>query len=200
MWPAIRYDHDAPVSFGGQGGEIFRGYLYPKEGAGRMSLAEDDAGVHSGSEAAEENGPRAVERPHPGGHICWPDSTRQFRAFETFPVTPLMSLDMLLPIRAFCSMEPCCVSAAPRASLRSILKAARSSRWPTGCQLQFERFPAGFRKQSSRRWLPRAYWWRINGDRILQLKGVPGVKGLLRLRRVTTAAWERVRGKRENRP
>ena len=134
------------MRFGGQGGEIFRGYLYPKDGARRMSLHEDDA-----APALER---RTLKRM---GRVPWNDPTLAdaFRsrfhqtvqgfqdisrnAFDVLDMFYLSSVLLDGAIRRLCRTTS--VSA-----LRS--KAARWPRWLTACQLQ-SAGTAGFRKRSS---------------------------------------------------
>ena len=191
MWPVIRYDHDAPVSFGGQGGEIFRGYLYPKEGARRMSLQDDDA-----APALEA---RLLKRM---GRVPWNDHTLADAFLARFHQTVQGFRD--ISRNAFDVLD-------------MFYLYERSARWSHAASLPhlehhyapFEssalvamayRLPAPIgqycllQETIIRRWLPRAYWWRINGDRILPLQGVPGVKGLLHLRRIIASRMGRVRG------
>ena len=174
MYPVIRYNHDAPVRFGGQGGEIFRGYLYPKDGARRMSLHEDDA-----APALET---RLLKRM---GRVPWNDHSladaflSRFRqtvqGFQDISRNGSDVLDMFYLFERSARWSP--AASLPQlerqcAPFESSALAALAYRLPAPigqhCRLQ---------EEIIRRWLTRAYWWRINDDRILPLERVPGVKG-----------------------
>ena len=192
MYPVIRYDHDAPVTFGGQGGEIFRGYLYPKDGARRMSLHEDDA-----APALER---RTLKRM---GRVPWNDPTladafrsrfhQTLQGFQDISRNAFDVLDMfyLYQRSARWSHHRRLSRTHERqcAPFESSALAAMAYRLPAPigrhCRLQ---------ERSSGRWLPRVYWWRINDDRILRQIAFP-VKRLLRWRRMIAGRMERSGGR-----
>ena len=182
MYPVIRYDHDAPVRFGGQGGEIFRGYFYPKDfhGAGRTSLHEDDA-----ARFLEAKTLKRMRR------VPWNDQSladaflsrfhQSLQGFQDISRNGFDVLDMFYLYERSARWSH--AAALPHlerhcAPFESSALAAMAYRLPAPigqhCRLQ---------ETIIRRWLTRAYWWRINDDRILPLERVPGVKRLLRWRR-----------------
>ena len=192
MYPVLRYNHDAPVRFGGQGGEIFRGYLYPKDGARRMSLHEDDA-----APALETRTLKRMRR------VPWNDHTladaflsrfhETVQGFRDISRNGFDVLDMFyLYERSARWSHAASMPYLERqcAPFESSALAALAYRLPAPigqhCRLQ---------EKIIQRWLPRAYWWRINSDRILPLDRVPGVKRLLRWRRTIASRMGRLRGK-----
>jgi asparagine synthetase B (glutamine-hydrolysing) len=195
MYRLIRYDHEAPVIFGGQGGEIFRGYYYSRgfHGARRMSLDEDHA--------ARFLETRKLKRM---GRLPWNDHSladaflsrfhQTLQGFQDISRNGFDVLDMFYLYER--SARWSYVASMPHlerhcAPFESSALASMAYRLPSPigqyCLLQ---------EEIIRRWLTRASWWTINGDRIIRLDGVPAVRRLLRWRRTIAGLVERrLRGK-----
>jgi hypothetical protein len=193
MYRLFHYDHDAPVKFGGQGGEIFRGHFYKDwHGAKLTSLGEDEAARYL--EAA------MLKRMH---RVPWNDQSLadtflsrfqgSIQEFQDLSHNGFDVLDMFyLYERSARWSFPASLPHLERhcAPFENSALAAMVYRMPAPIGRSSQ-----VHKTIIRRWLPRAYWWRMTGDRLLPLDGVPGAKSLLRWRRVIGARIKRrVRG------
>jgi hypothetical protein len=194
MYPSIRYDHDAPVRFGGQGGEIYRGYYYPKDvhGGRRTSLHEDDAARVLKTSLLKKM-----------GRLPWNEQSLADRFLSRFQQTLQNFQD---------------ISRNGFDVLDMFYLYERSARWSYAASLpHLERHCAPFESSALtakayrlpapigqhcllqekiiRRWVTRAYCWPINGSRIIPLDGVPGAKRLLQWREIIARIGQRLRGK-----
>jgi Asparagine synthase len=193
MWPLIRYDHDAPVGFGGQGGEIVRGYFYSEDflGVRGMALHEDDVAPLLESKMLN----RMRRAPWNDQSLADAFLSRFRQSLQGFQDISRNVYDVLDMYYLY----------------------ERSARWiSTASMPQLERHCAPFESSALaamayrlpapighycrlhetiiRRWLPRAYWWRMTDDKILPLDGVPGMRKLLRWRRIIGRRMGRLRG------
>ena len=195
MYPLIRYDHDAPVKFGGQGGEIFRGFFYSKDfqGALPMSLDGDDAARFLQTTMLRRMG-RAPWNDQSVADAFLARFHQTLQGFHDISRNGFDVLDMFYLYER--SARWSFAASLPHlerhcAPFESSALAAMAYRLPA---------PIGhhclLHKTLLRRWLTRAYWWRINDDRIFPLDRVPGVDGLLRWRRVIARRMgRRLRGR-----
>ena len=194
MYPLIRYDHEAPVRFGGQSGGIFKGYYYSKiPGARRMSMDEDDA-PHVLQTKKLKRMRRMPWDDHSLADAFLSRFHQTLQGFQDISRNGFDILDMfyLYERSARWSHGP----ALPHlerhcAPFESSALAAMAYRLPAPighhCLLQ---------ETVIRRSLTRAYWWTINGERIIPLDGVPGMKRLLRWRKnISRRVGRRLRGK-----
>jgi hypothetical protein len=190
----IRYDINAKVRFGGQGGEIFRGYYYRKHfhGVQQMSLHEADA-----ARVLETGKLKRMAR------LPWNDQrladaflARFHQTLQGFGDISRNGFDVL---DMFYLYERC-ARWSPAASLPNLERhcapfessalAAKAYRLPAPigqhCLLQ---------EKIIRKWLTRTQWWSINESRIIPLDGVPGAERLLlRWRRIIARVGSRFRG------
>jgi hypothetical protein len=195
MYPLMRYDPDAPVRFGGQGGEIFRGFFYSKDFQGPLPTPLD------GDDAARFLQKTMLKRM---GRASWTDQSLADAFVARFHQTLQGSYD---------------ISRNGFDVLDMFYLYERSARWSYAASLPYlERHCAPFESSALaamayrlpapighhcplhhtliRRWLTRAYWWRINDDRILPLDRLPGIDGLLRWRRaIASRMGRRLRGR-----
>jgi hypothetical protein len=191
MYPSIRYDPDAPVRFGGQGGEIFRGHYYTSDGRPRRSLQQGDA--------ARLVKARKLTRM---GRLPWNDHGLADAFLSRFDRT----------LQGFRDISPNDFDVLDMFYLYE-----RSARWGHAASLpHLERHCAPFESSALaekayrlpapigphcliqetiiRQWLPRAYWRPINGVRIIPLDGVPLAKVMRRWRKVSARVGRRLRG------
>jgi hypothetical protein len=195
MYPLIRYDHEAPVRFGGQGGEIFRGYYYSKDvhDARWMSMHEDDAALFLETRKLKRMG-RLPWNDHRLADAFLSRFHQTLHGFQDISRNGFDVLDMFYLYER--SSRWSHAAALPHlerhcAPFESSALAAMAYRLPAPigqhCLLQ---------EAIIRRWLPRTYWWTINGERIIPLDGVPGMTRLLRWRRnIARRVGRRLRGK-----